>query len=274
MEGGIAILLLLILVAVIGAAMLGLFGTGGALSLRRRGDAKRESRERPTHSRQTTPYHENTTFVGVDERAGPVRSDERPARGIANSVTPARRGGTMSGKAALIVIDMLNPYDHEDADVLADDVARIVPALAHLVTAAAPTSSSTSTTTTTTSPRHARGHRAARAGRPPPRPGRADRAARRGRLPAQGAPQRLLQTGLDHLLRARGVERIVLTGQVAEQCILYTALDAYIRGYEIRVARDAVAHIDEDLGRAALQMMERNMRVELVTIREVERALA
>ena len=115
-EGGIAILLLLILVAVIGAAMLGLFGTGGALSLRRRGDAKRESRERPTHSRQTTPYHENTTFVGVDERAGPVRSDERPARGIAHSVTPARRGGTMSCKAALIVIDMLNTYEHTDSD--------------------------------------------------------------------------------------------------------------------------------------------------------------
>jgi nicotinamidase-related amidase len=56
----------------------------------------------------------------------------------------------------------------------------------------------------------------------------------------------------------------VLTGQVTEQCILYTALDAYVRHYDIRVPRDAVAHIDEELGDAALRMMGRNMRVELV----------
>ena len=56
-------------------------------------------------------------------------------------------------------------------------------------------------------------------------------------------------TALDHLLRERGVERIVLTGQVTEQCILYTALDAYVRHFEIRVVRDAVAHIDPELGK-------------------------
>ena len=71
-------------------------------------------------------------------------------------------------------------------------------------------------------------------------------------------------TALDHLLRGRGVERIVLTGPVTEQCILYTALDAYVRHFEIRVVRDAVAHIDPELGDAALAMMQRNMQVEVV----------
>jgi nicotinamidase-related amidase len=52
---------------------------------------------------------------------------------------------------------------------------------------------------------------------------------------------------------------VVITGQVTEQCILYTALDAYIRHFEVVVAADAVAHIDERLGAAALQMIERNM---------------
>lgn len=37
-----------------------------------------------------------------------------------------------------------------------------------------------------------------------------------------------------------------------------------MRHYEIRVARDAVAHIDPDLGAAALQTMERNMRAEIL----------
>ena len=53
------------------------------------------------------------------------------------------------------------------------------------------------------------------------------------------------QTALDHLLRVENVERLVLTGQVTEQCILYSALDAYLRGYDLIVPPDAVAHIHE-----------------------------
>ena len=40
----------------------------------------------------------------------------------------------------------------------------------------------------------------------------------------------------------------MLCGQVTEQCILYSALDAYVRGFELRVARDAVATIDPRVG--------------------------
>ena len=38
---------------------------------------------------------------------------------------------------------------------------------------------------------------------------------------------------------------------------MYSALDAYIRHFDVIVAADAVAHIDGELGHAALQMMER-----------------
>jgi nicotinamidase-related amidase len=72
-------------------------------------------------------------------------------------------------------------------------------------------------------------------------------------------------TSLDHLLRTHDIEKIVLAGQVTEQCILYSALDAYVRGFEVRIPRDAVAPIDPDLGDAALRMMERNMGAELVS---------
>ena len=71
------------------------------------------------------------------------------------------------------------------------------------------------------------------------------------------------ETALHHLLRINDVKRVVLVGQVTEQCILYSALDAYIRGYEVVVPRDAVAHIHPELGEAALAMMERNMHAEL-----------
>jgi len=78
MEGGIAILLLLVLVAVAVAWALGLFGTGGAISLRRRSEGKRESSERPTHAQPTTPYHENTTFVGTEEAPDRSETSDRP----------------------------------------------------------------------------------------------------------------------------------------------------------------------------------------------------
>ena len=66
-------------------------------------------------------------------------------------------------------------------------------------------------------------------------------------------------TPLEHLLREREVGRVILAGQVTEQCILYSALDARIREYEITIPRDAVAHIHDDLAAAALRMIELNL---------------
>jgi nicotinamidase-related amidase len=51
---------------------------------------------------------------------------------------------------------------------------------------------------------------------------------------------------------------------VTEQCILYSALDAYVRHFSVCVPADAVAPIDRGLGDAALEMMRRNMRAEIV----------
>ena len=76
------------------------------------------------------------------------------------------------------------------------------------------------------------------------------------------------QTPLEYLLGQEGVDRVVLTGQVTEQCILYSALDAYIRHFDVRVPHDAVAHIHEDLAEAALKMMEINMSADVSPARD------
>ena len=76
-------------------------------------------------------------------------------------------------------------------------------------------------------------------------------------------------TPLEHLLTSQGIDRLVMTGQVTEQCILYSALDAYVREIEVAVPADAVAHIHEDLGRAALDMMERNMDADVSPAEEI-----
>ena len=41
------------------------------------------------------------------------------------------------------------------------------------------------------------------------------------------------QTPLEYLLSQEEVDGVILTGQVTEQCILYSALDAYIRHLEV-----------------------------------------
>jgi nicotinamidase-related amidase len=76
-------------------------------------------------------------------------------------------------------------------------------------------------------------------------------------------------TPLEYLLAQEGVERLVLAGEVTEQCILYSALDAYIRHLQVVIPRDAVACIHEDLATAALKMMEVNMGAEIVDAAEV-----
>jgi nicotinamidase-related amidase len=76
-------------------------------------------------------------------------------------------------------------------------------------------------------------------------------------------------TPLEYLLSQKEIDHLVLVGQVTEQCILYSALDAYVRHLRVTVPSDGVAHIHEDLAAAALKMMERNMRADLTACAEL-----
>jgi nicotinamidase-related amidase len=70
-------------------------------------------------------------------------------------------------------------------------------------------------------------------------------------------------TPFEYLLAQRGIDRLVLTGQVTEQCVLYSALDAYVRHIDVAVPRDAVAHIHADLADASFKMMQTNMGADI-----------
>lgn len=180
------------------------------------------------------------------------------------SSTAAERPGCTT---ALVVIDMLNPYEHDDADTLADSVAGIVEPLAALLARAREIESVETIFVNDNYEDFA----ATREG--------LIRRALDGRRPDLVEPvlphedcaflQKVRHsvfygTALDHLLRRREIGKLILVGQVTEQCVLYSALDAYVRHYELCVPRDAVAAIDPDLGAAALRMMRRNMRAEIV----------
>lgn len=176
--------------------------------------------------------------------------------------------------AALLVIDMMNPYEHEDADALMRSVESAVEPLAGLLAQARERDDVeliwiNDNYEDFAATRDQLVERAIGGRRPdlvePLLP------------PADAAFMQKVRhsafygTALDHHLRHQGIEALILTGQVTEQCILYTALDAYVRQYQLTIVRDAVAHIDEALGDAALRMMERNMRARIATAQETLR---
>jgi nicotinamidase-related amidase len=49
------------------------------------------------------------------------------------------------------------------------------------------------------------------------------------------------QSALDALLRASGAHTLIITGFAADNCVLFTAADAYMRDYRVLVPSDCVA---------------------------------
>jgi nicotinamidase-related amidase len=72
-------------------------------------------------------------------------------------------------------------------------------------------------------------------------------------------------TTLDLLLRDLGVSTVVLTGVATDICILFTANDAYMRGYEVIVPSDCVAANTPVKSSAALQQIREVLKASTPT---------
>ncbi|MEV6833288.1 isochorismatase family cysteine hydrolase [Streptomyces sp. NPDC051133] len=174
-------------------------------------------------------------------------------------------------KAALIVIDMINTYDHDDAELLLPSAGAVVPVIADLAGRAR--RSSIPVIYVNDNFGEWRSHHGellnhALAGPhahlvEPLKPDADSLFVLKARHSI------FFETPLEYLLRQQGIEQLVLCGQVTEQCVLYSALDAHIRHFQVIVPEDAVAHIHEDLAQAALRMMERNMGARVCTSRDL-----
>lgn len=174
---------------------------------------------------------------------------------------------------ALVVIDMINTYDHEDAELLVPSAGRIVPVLAELIGRARDADVPVIYVNDNFGlwrSEHGQLVRSALA-RPhggdliePIRPDDDSLFVMKARHSI------FFETPLSYLLWQLGVGRLVLSGQVTEQCVLYSALDAHLRHLEVTVPRDAVASIHPHLETAALEMMERNMGARIVWAKDVD----
>jgi nicotinamidase-related amidase len=171
---------------------------------------------------------------------------------------------------ALLVIDMLNPYEHEDADRLRESVAEIIGPLRGLIDAARQADVFTVYVNDNhgdwSAARQELVERALRGSAPELVEPVAPQAGTPFVVKARHSV--FYETQLEYLLRQAEVDRLLLAGQVAEQCILYSALDAYVRHFDVVVPRDCVAHIHPDLANAAFRMMERNMQARITDLGE------
>ncbi|WP_082542281.1 MULTISPECIES: cysteine hydrolase family protein [unclassified Rhizobacter] len=68
------------------------------------------------------------------------------------------------------------------------------------------------------------------------------------------------ETPLDILLRQVRCKRLIVTGLAADSCVLFTAMDAYVRGYELWVPSDCVASETAEAASYALGHMERVLK--------------
>ncbi|CAA0134130.1 Maleamate amidohydrolase [Mycolicibacterium vanbaalenii] len=167
---------------------------------------------------------------------------------------------------AVLVIDMMNTYQHPDADLLIPNVADIVDPLTELITRARDrddvdliyVNDNYGDFTAQPSDLVQSALEGERPDLVKPVAPQADY-----RFVSKVRHSAFYASPLDYLLGRLSTQRVILTGQVTEQCILYSALDAYIRHFDVIVPRDAVAHIDAELGEAALRMMESNMGARL-----------
>lgn len=77
------------------------------------------------------------------------------------------------------------------------------------------------------------------------------------------------QSPLDLLLGHLGARTVVLAGYAAEMCVLYTASDAYVRGYEVVLAEGCIAGGSDEREASALAHMREVMGASVVSPEEL-----
>ncbi len=172
-----------------------------------------------------------------------------------------------SGATALLVVDMLNPYRHTEADRLAARVEGAVPAIRKLLDRAGETDLPVIYVNDNYGDWNSSAKELADGAMEGKHPELVEPV-----LPGEGHSfvikarhSVFYETPLEYLLDQMGVDRLVIAGQVTEQCILYSALDAYVRHFRVVIPTDGVAAIYDHLAKAALEMMQRNLSAELCT---------
>jgi nicotinamidase-related amidase len=77
-------------------------------------------------------------------------------------------------------------------------------------------------------------------------------------------------TPLELLLKFLGARRLIVTGVAGDNCILYTAADAYMREFTLCTPADCIVSIDARANQGALEHMRTNLKADLRYSDEVD----
>ena len=69
-------------------------------------------------------------------------------------------------------------------------------------------------------------------------------------------------TSLMLLLEKLGARKLIVTGITTDICVLFTANDAYMRGFELHVPSDCVAAVKDEYNKQALGIIERVLKAD------------
>lgn len=167
----------------------------------------------------------------------------------------------------LLIVDMINPLDFEGGEVLRPKAHAVASAALHLRADADRLGIPTIYVNDNYGQWHSERSRIVEACLRPDSPGRevVRRIAPRDDDYFVIKPQvsGFYATNLPVMLPKLGVSRLVLTGIVADICILFTAADAHMREYDLWVPADAVASEDDQRKRWALDTLAKTMDAEV-----------
>jgi bifunctional isochorismate lyase/aryl carrier protein len=81
-----------------------------------------------------------------------------------------------------------------------------------------------------------------------------------------------LNTGLEEILREKGVRQVVVCGVLTNLCCETTARSAFMRGFEVYFVKDGTATFSKEMHEAALLNLSYGF-AKLITLRDVVKAL-
>ena len=168
-------------------------------------------------------------------------------------------------RSALIVVDMLSSYGHADADKLTRSVRESLPAMTGLIRRARDEDALTIYVNDNYGNWNSDRHELVEIALAGKAPELVEAIAPRSDdlFVVKARHSIFYDTPLQYILEHDELTPVAIIGQVTEQCVLYSVLDAHIRHLPVIVARDAIAAIDRALADAALKMMEVNMDAEV-----------
>ncbi|MFN7927923.1 MAG: isochorismatase family cysteine hydrolase [Blastocatellia bacterium] len=77
-------------------------------------------------------------------------------------------------------------------------------------------------------------------------------------------------TTLDTLLSYLNAKTLILTGLTGNMCILFTAIDAYLRDFQLFVPADCVVSIEIEENQAALKYMQKVLKANICPAAEID----